>query len=130
MKSGIWGNPKCRFSSMLHLDQIHRNRRIASCPIGNGALFLAGLRLAGAIGGAGEQRVVSTGSWLPLVGPEHPAILGERRSKLRVVPGCAVIGADLDPLDAAIASEGDAADFDRGLESYTTMRAINARHRV
>src|SRR5258708_36019465 len=97
MKSGIWGCHKCRFSSMLHLDQIHRNRRIASCPIGNGALFLAGLRLAGAIGGAGEQRVVSTGSWLPLVGPEHTAILGKRRSTCSVPPDLIVVRAYTDP---------------------------------
>src|SRR5215470_2514018 len=94
--------------------------------VGNGPLLFAGLELAGAVGGAGDERIVAAGGGMPLIGPEHPGILRERRLKLRVVPGDAIVGADLDLLDAAITGEGEASNLDSRLEGHAGTWTINA----
>lgn len=85
---------------------------VASSAVGNRAPGGAGLELTGAIGGARAYGVMTGCGGMPLVGPEDPGILRERRGKLRLLPGLTIIGADLDLLDTAVAGEGQATNLD------------------
>src|SRR5579883_3386478 len=98
--------------------------------VGDGALRDAGLELSSAIGGAGDQGEVAGDRGMPRTGPENPGVPGKRRGELSLVPGLAVVRADFDLLNAAIAREGQTANFDARGERDPPERAINARDGV
>src|SRR6266404_6424093 len=65
----------------------------------------ADLKLAGAVGGANYQSGFTFFVWRPLVAPQTPAHSRSRFSNLSVIPSFAVIAANLDFRNPAVATE-------------------------
>ncbi len=108
----------------------HHHRWIACGAVGDGALFLAGLHCAGAVCGAGHERVVADVRRRPLRCPEDPGVGRELRQQLCLLPRDAAISAYFDLLNAAIAREGDAADLRCLSERCLLSGSVDAAHRV
>src|SRR5215208_60887 len=71
--------------------------------------FFFSLDLPIAVGGADFYSIVA-GPRLPVVDVLAPGINVELSGELRVVPGLAFVGGDLDAINAAMGSPGDTAD--------------------
>src|SRR5215469_9682044 len=121
--------PPC-FIEFLFLANLHLNRMIASCAIGNGALLLACLYLACPICGSCHNGILAREDWLPLPCPQNPGILGKGRVQFRDVPGYAAINTYLYFLYAAISCKGKTTDFNVLAEWDMTAWSINASDSV
>ena len=103
---------------------------VAGGAVGQGGAHLCGLDVAGAVGGAGADDVFA-GVGVEVEGPEAPGEGGEFGLEFGGGPGGAIVGADLDASDAAVAGEGDALNTGAAGDGAAAARGyVDAGHGV
>src|SRR5712692_1481212 len=112
------------------LSHLYHHNMISRRPIGHRPLFVTCLHGPRTIGHTRLKCILPRQQRCPLPGPEHPAILRERRLKRRLVPGDATINTHLHLLHSACAGESQAANFYGMTKREMTTRTIDAVHGV